>query len=250
MSHPKLQTPQRGYLAQVLMIPPLIYPFQYNPSQITDTKRNEWKRRPANPAISDKREKTAGKWIKNTLSTATEVLGREFSRAELKQFATEGDRTVSFTFTVDGRELRAGEPSKRRNEEGDIVGDLSVLRSFVYPQLAGAFDILAALGGPPDLPPGTKLDPDLPPAVTFSNLWFNHPPSVVLVLGGMSMEGFITELKITETQFNAELDPTRAVVDVTMIEKIDSLSFILDSVKRVGRSFYYSSYEDIGEVLF
>jgi hypothetical protein len=256
MALANLETPKRGYLAQILMIPPLIYPFQYNPAQLTDTKRNDWKRRPANPTISDKSKKTKGKWLKDTLSTATEVLGREFSRAELKQFASEGDRTLSFKFTVDGRELRSGEPKRRRNDEGDIIGDLSVLRSFVYPQLAGDFDILAALGGPPTPPvaapgaPAPKPDPEQPPAATFSNLWFNHPPSVALVMGSMTMEGFITELKITETLFNSKLNPTRAEIDVTMIEKIDSLSFILDSVKRVGKSFYYSAYEDFGKVIF
>jgi hypothetical protein len=36
---------------------------------------------------------------------------------------------------------------------------------------------------------------------------------------------------------------------VTMIEKIDSLSFIIDSVKRLGRTFYHTAYEDIGDVI-
>ena len=35
----------------------------------------------------------------------------------------------------------------------------------------------------------------------------------------------------------------------TLIEKIDSISFILDSVKRLGRTFYYTDYEDILNVL-
>jgi hypothetical protein len=63
------------------------------------------------------------------------------------------------------------------------------------------------------------------------------------------VEGFITDLKITETLFNADLDPVRAEVEVTMVEKIDSLSFIIDSVKRLGRTFYHTAYEDIGDAI-
>ncbi len=73
---------------------------------------------------------------------------------------------------------------------------------------------------------------------------------MTLVLGGSSVEGFLEELKITETLFNSKLNPTRADVEITLIEKINSISFILDSVKRLGRTIYYSDYEDIGNVLF
>jgi hypothetical protein len=69
-------------------------------------------------------------------------------------------------------------------------------------------------------------------------------------MGSTSVEGFVTELKVTETLFNEELDPTRAEVELQMTENIDSLSFILDSFKRIGRTFYHTAYEDIGNVLF
>ena len=64
-----------------------------------------------------------------------------------------------------------------------------------------------------------------------------EPPSCVLVLGDTSVEGYITDLKITETAFNANLDPIMAEVEITMIERIDSVSFILDSAKRIRRAF-------------
>ena len=134
-------------------------------------------------------------------------------------------------------------PARRRNDAGDIVGDLAVIRSFVYPQLANWLDMASAAG---ILSSGGGLQE----ATTWSNLWFNRPPTLTLVLGGLSVEGFVSELKITETLFNSELDPTRADVEITLLEKIDSVSFILDSVKRIGRTFYYTDYEDILNVLF
>lgn len=134
---------------------------------------------------------------------------------------------------IDGREKRAGEPSRRRNDSGDIQADLAVIRSFVYPQISDVLDIAASLAG-------TSKD----------SPFFNHPPNCMLVMGGMSVEGFLTDLKITETAFNSDLNPTRAEVEITMIENIDSISFIVGSFKRLGRMIYNSAYEDIGDVLF
>ena len=62
---------------------------------------------------------------------------------------------------------------------------------------------------------------------------------------GYERRGVRHDLKITETFFNSDLEPDRADVDVTILEKIDSISFILDSIKRLGRTFYYTDYEDI-----
>ena len=165
-----------------------------------------------------------------TYKNAVEVLGRNFSAADLHEFEAEGDRTLSFKFTIDGREHRPGEPERRRNEEGDILADLSILRSFVYPAIGDLLDVFSLVGGNEPL--------------------FQEPPTALLILGSSSMEGFVTNLKITETLFNSELDPVRAEVEITMIEKIDSLTFVIDSVKRMGRTFYNTAYEDIGNVLF
>ena len=241
--------PQRGYLANIFTIPPLIYPFQYNPSKITDQKKLEWGTK--NP--------TAGQGLPGLLGGAAsivgsfqsggffsgvgalagqgpEILGRTFSKAELKQLSAEKERTVSFSFMIDGREKRSGEPDRRRNEDGDILGDIAILRSFVYPQLGNMLDILATAFGAE--------------GQTWTDIWFNEPPTALIVMGDMSMEGFVTDLKITETLFNDDLNPTRAEVEITLIEKIDSLTFAIDSFKRIGRAFYYTAYEDIGDVLF
>jgi len=236
VAHPELEQPKRGYIANIWTIPPLIYPFQYNPTQITDSKKLDW-----GPKYDD--QHPGGTRGLAGIGLSTEKLGRTFSAAEIKRFQKEDARTVNFKFTIDGREQRDGEPSRRRNDAGDIVGDLAVIRSFVYPQLANWLDMASAAG---ILSSGGGLDT----ATTWSNLWFNRPPTMTLVFGGMSVEGFVTDLKITETLFNSNLDPTRADVDVTIVEKIDSISFILDSVKRIGRTFYYTDYEDILNVIF
>lgn len=223
-----IEQPKRGYLAHALSIPPIIYPFQYNPLSLSDTKHNEW--------VTSTKPITAPKGFLASVAALPSALGRKLSHAEIKQFGREGDRTLNFRFNIDGREHRPGEPERRRNEDGDILGDLAVLRSFVYPQILDLIELASSLAS------SDKSQSE--------SLWFNHPPTATLVLGSMSMEGYVTDLKITETQFNADLDPIRADVEITMIEKIDSISFVVDSIKRIGRLFYHTAYEDIGKVLF
>ncbi len=237
MGHPQLEQPKRGYIANIWTIPPLIYPFQYNPTQITDSKKLDWgpKYDDQNPAGPGGLAGLAG----ISLGSATEKLGRTFSATEIKRFQKEEARSVNFKFTIDGREQRDGEPARRRNDDGDILGDLAVIRSFVYPQLANWLDMASAL----QQPAGQQ-------AAAWTALWFNRPPTMTLIFGDMSVEGFVSDLKITETLFNSSLNPTRADVEVTILEKIDSISFILDAVKRIGRTFYYTDYEDILDVIF
>ena len=239
--HSKLEHPKRGYLANLLTIPPLIYPFQYNPTELTDSKSIKWgKKKPIPPAKVGQSWAALGAGnlgaIAGAYTGSKELLGRTFSSASLHRFESEGDRTVSFKFVLDGRQKRPGEPARRRNEEGHILGDLSILRSFVYPRIAELTDLLAAAFGSGES--------------RWVDFWFQEPPTATLILGSMSLEGFITQLKITEKLFNAELDPVRAEVEVTMIEKVDSISFIIDSIKRTSRTFYHTAYEDVGKVLF
>jgi hypothetical protein len=251
VTHSETRTAKRGYLANVWTVPPLVYPFQYNPTQLTDTKRVEWTTRTPTfvdqtgiaslqagfgAATAEVAASGAIAGVRKLAGMAKEVGGRAFSGAELKQFKEEKERALNFRFQIDGREPRAGEPGLRRNEAGDILADLALLRSFVYPQTVDWFEIVKAVVG------GKT-------AAEFTKLWFNEPPTAVLVLGDMSMEGFVTDLRITESHFNSQLNPVRGEVEITMIEKIDSLSFILDSLKRVGRTFAATAYEDIPKVL-
>ena len=162
------------------------------------------------------------------------ALGRLFSAADLHQFQSEGDRTISFRLVIDGREQRPGEPSSRR-ENGTILGDLAMLRSFVYPALLEATDLLDAVLG-------SGCD-------RWSRIFFNEPPTALLILGDRVTEAFVSNLNITENMFNANLDPVRAEVSITLIEKIDSLSFILDSAKRMYLTAAQSDYGGVSENL-
>lgn len=232
MAHSRSAPPKRGYLANVLTVPPLIYPFQYNPTRLTDSKKINWGETRPNPP------KKLVEAYKSLFGGDLGELGSAAvgSKAYLVRLLSNGERTMSFKFTVDGREKRPGEPGRRRNREGDIRADLSILRSFVSPQMATLTDLLgAALGNDPD---------------RWADLWFREPPTATLILGSMSMEGFITRLRITETLFNSELDPVQAEVEVEMLEKVDSISFLVDAVKRSVLTHYHTVYEDLHEVLF
>jgi hypothetical protein len=247
VSHGQLTTPRRGYLANPLVLPPIVYPFQYNPAQLTDTKRVEWGERP--PRGQDRGAAGLASGLSGAASALRsgglgalggqagpllEYAGRTFSGAQLKRFQSEGERTLNFQFHVDGRERRPGEPPARRNADGDILADLALLRSFVYPAAVEWTDLVSAFVS------GESLK---------ATQFFHEPPTALLILGDLSMEGFVSDLRITETQFNAGLDPVRADVDITLVEKIDSLSFVVDSLKRFGRAAAYTSYDDLPHVI-
>jgi hypothetical protein len=72
---------------------------------------------------------------------------------------------------------------------------------------------------------------------------------MTLIMGDLSCEGFVEELKITETLFNDDLDPVRAEIEITLQEKIDTISFALGSVKRLGRMLGQTAIEDFGKVI-
>ena len=212
---------KRGYLVNTMTDPPLIYEFQYNPTRLTDSKNITWgKREPVGDSPKLSRSNT----------TKFEQMGRAFSNADFHKFDSEGDRTLTFKLTIDGRERRDHEPQNRRNSDGDILADLALLRSFVYP---APFK-------------GRKTSDDLQALVEETSTrnygqfmvdsWFNAPPTAMLVMGDLAVEGFISNLVISETLFNQHLDPVRAEVDITLIEKIDSDLFAIESVNRLRRA--------------
>ena len=97
-----------------------------------------------------------------------------------------------------------------------------------------------------DAPSGVPLSVQttVPPGVPLA-----AETTVARVTGCPTGEGFVEELKITETLFNADLDPVRAEIDVTLQEKIDSLSFAIGSIKRLGRMLGQTAVEDMRDVL-
>ena len=212
---------RRGYLANTMTNPPLIYEFQYNPAQLTDSKQISLGKR---ESLASQQER------QGTSKTAEKARGRAFSNADFQKFSSEGDRTLSFKLTIDGRERRPHEPERRRNEQGDILADLAILRSFLYPK--------HAIQNPGELQAVVEAASNGDDYSQFYvENWFKEPPTALLVMGELEVEGFISNLTITETLFNANLDPVRAEVDITLVEKIDSQSFAIDSLNRLRRAF-------------
>jgi hypothetical protein len=253
MAHGGLIPAKRGYIANITVVPPIIYPFQYNPKEVVDEKKIEWKKKESTLGTRGLAGVAQGAkgvvsgfelggfrgfktGVGRAFGNATEIAGRTFSAADMLRMEEEKPRELTFKFAIDGRERRPGEPERRRNDEGNILADLAIIRSFVYPQFASDLDILSAIGG-------SSFD------ATWSNLWFNHPPTMTLVMGDRSTEGFVAEMKITETQWNEKLDPVHAEVEIKLQEKVDSFSFAIESVKRLGRMAYQSSYTDLPHVL-
>ncbi|QQM44580.1 CIS tube protein [Streptomyces liliifuscus] len=234
MSLPALEQPKRGYLAQLLTIPPLIYPFQYNPAQISDSRRLNW---------STDRTPNKEKGYFRGLTRQLELKGQRFSGSTLKSFKADAERTVSFRFVIDGRELRPGEPARRRDGSGSILGDLAVIRSFAYPQMVDVLKLASGVVDAFSAAAPTGPEPQ-------DEIFFHEPPPLLLVFGSTTVDGVVSELRINETQFNADLDPVRAEVEISMTERVDSLSFMIDTARRIGLAFYDTAYEDIGNVLF
>lgn len=218
---PLAKPAQRGYLANTMTNPPLIYEFQYNPTQLTDSKQITLEKGESNASSSEDQ---------GTSNMTEREAGRAFSNAEFQKVSAEGERTLSFKLTIDGRERRPDEPEQRRNKQGDILADLAILRSFLYPKhtIQNPGELQAVVEAAYNREDYSQF---------YIDRWFTEPPTALLVMGKLEVEGFITNLTITETLFNANLDPVRADVDITLVEKIDSRSFVIDSVNRIRQAF-------------
>ena len=107
----------RGFLANVGVIPPLIFTFQANPTSIRDNKAVNY---------ADRRSRLGG-------------------ASPGKQYMSGGARTISFTIMIDGLErgLNVLNPTPLDN---GISSELAKLRSFLYPK-TDAWAIMPSLPG-------------------------------------------------------------------------------------------------------
>jgi hypothetical protein len=109
----------RGFIANVDVIPPLIFTFQYNPESVADNKKVQY------------------------VDRSTELCGN----APGKFYVGGGDRIISFSFKLHGLEqgLNAVNPT---GVDNGISTELAKLRSFLYPKAdAWATFSAAAPGG-------------------------------------------------------------------------------------------------------
>jgi len=107
----------RGFLANIEVLPPLIFTFQFNPASITDNKAVTY------------------------IDRNTELCGN----APGKVYTGGGHRTISFNFQLHGLEVGTNALNPLPLDNG-ISTELAKLRSFLYPK-ADAWAAVGALFG-------------------------------------------------------------------------------------------------------
>lgn len=224
---------ERGLLANIFAIPPLIFRFQWNPDLLQERKRYKYEQ--AN---------SFGRWTFDQTSAASgfidTVKGLWEDLKELGPLLTatrpyhamEGEPRqyqLEFQLTADER----GPMDIDDHFGGSIEPDLSILRSFMQPGWDD-IDIISwvgkGLGGKGWSPP----------------CW-NKPPSCTLIYGPLSFDCIMQDLDIKITAFQADLSPARAEVSVTLLEQTHSTTPITDFITRnidVGRSLLREGYDE------
>ena len=171
------QDADRGYLVSVGVDPPVEVHFQYNPEEINDRR---------------------------SVSYAT--LNAPGALAPVRQYTAGGDRTISFSVTIDGL-LADGSPGPpiARDDEGGIGPELAKYRAFVYPRTARWEDAATEASGFTGLYAGSEEV-------------FAAPPTCLFGFGHRVVECVVTEVSVTEKLFTARLAPLRATVQVSLAE--------------------------------
>lgn len=114
-----------------------------------------------------------------------------------KTYTGGGARTISFSIKLHGMEQGTNKLIPIGLDNG-IQTELAKLRSFLYP-MEDAWGSLASVFG--DEPQGKRLA---------------APPTCIFGFGLKILECVVTDVQITETQFNSYLAPVRADVTVTL----------------------------------
>jgi hypothetical protein len=164
----------------------LVVRFQFNPAQITD-------RRSVNYA---------------TLNAPGLLM-------PIRQYISGGDRTISFTVHVDSRFNRLAETATNKSgppppvviatdKNGNITPELNKYRASLYPQDAASLTNVSNSF--------VDIYKDKPAPL------FTNPPICLFGMGNETINCIVTEVNITETLFNAQLEPLRADIALTLVE--------------------------------
>ncbi|MEM7305808.1 MAG: hypothetical protein AAF682_04025 [Planctomycetota bacterium] len=228
---------ERGLLANIFNVPPLVFRFQYNPELLQERKRYKYQQ--AN---------SFGRWRFDQTSAGAGVLGTLGGLWEdIKEFgplltatkpleAMEGEpRQYTLEFFLDALERGPGDTDDHFG--GSIEPDLAVLRSFMYP----AWDIVDV---------GKWMVNGI-----FDSSWtppcWNRPPTCTLILGPLSFDCVMEDLDIKIVEFQEDLSPARAEVSVKLLEQTHSPTPMIDFVKRhvdVIRSYNRAGFgEDLAD---
>lgn len=211
---------ERGLLANIFNIPPLIFRFQYNPEILQEKKRYKYQQ-----------TNSYGQWLFDQASAGSQtgtfdmLSGLWEDLKEIGPLLTatkpyeplEGEpRKFSLEFKLDA--LEPGPMDIGDHFGGSIEPDLAVLRSFMYPSYDD-LDLLAFLGN------GIfKGEWDLP-------CW-NSPPMCTLVYGPLSFDCIMEDLDIKITDFKEDLAPARADVKVSLAEQTHSTTPVSEFIIR------------------
>jgi Contractile injection system tube protein len=132
-----------------------------------------------------------------------------------KVYTGGGNRTITFDLKVHGLEQGTNAINPSPVDNG-ISTELAKLRSFLYPKADAWGMVSNLLGGST---PGKRLA---------------APPTCYFGFGTKILECTVTDIRITETQFNSALAPVRADVTVTLdvIEDDDNALYQLDKQHR------------------
>jgi hypothetical protein len=227
---------RKGYLANLLTVPPLIFKFQFHPEILSEKKGFEYREaHELGEWAFDKAVKAAGITEGSTLARAAKVAGGAFD--DLKHFGSllvgtkamdpvsGRPRTFALEFALDARAkpddaaASTFDPAVRRR----IEPDLAVLRSFMNPTL------------------------DIPALLAREPVW-TKPPTCQLKLGDVELECVMTDLNIKITKFKLDLTPERAEVGLTLSEQTRSISTSIDVFTRnleVVKSYGQLSKDDV-----
>lgn len=233
---------KRGYIACFTNLPPLLYYFQYNPGEISITKTVTYDSKGIQPSSDNPNSLDRGYQVQQApgmISSLMSSAGGFFSTAEQKRFAREGDRVLTFRLFIDGAESGPREPKSFRqggDKPAHILEDLAILESFVYPAPGNILDVLGQAASSLGLSKGKSPG--------WANIWFAQPPVATVTLGDIAVEGFVTDLRTKVTQWNSDLEPTRAEVDMTVLEKPNSLTSLINHGKRL----FYSTKGSIRQI--
>lgn len=230
--------PERGLLANIFNIPPLVLRFQFNPELLQEKKRFKYQQ--AN---------NFGQWLPDQtsagggLGTGAGWLGLWEDAKEIGPLLTatkpyealEGEpRKFSLEFQLDARPIdpefvppdpvdgeEPAEPpilEEADHFDGSIEPQLAILRSFMYP----SWDVLDVTGAifTGAIGQGWHLP-----------CW-NRPPPCTLVFGPLSFDCVMEDLDIKITDFQDDLSPARAEVKVSLAEQTHSPTPVIEFVTR------------------
>ena len=169
--------PVRGCLISVGVSPRIVVYFQFNPTNLADKRSASYASLTAPGALLPSRQYTSG-----------------------------GDRTLSFTVTVDGMSVDHDNPGiDVDKDDGGIEPELTKYRALAYPRT-------------PDWQNAAHRSDGFTGLYARRDTVFTSPPQVLFGFGDRVIDCLVTEISITETLFTPTLAPLRADVAVTLNE--------------------------------